>query len=113
MVIVAHHANGGTVNSGTAPDIVCARAGLASPNSVAMRLLKIADPPLQRMSRRPMPFSWELDDMIFPPATQFRASELKASTARCNEGLLRCGIPARLTAALGHVWTAPDWQELS
>ena len=49
------------------PEIDCARAGLAPPNSAATRLPKIADPPLQRTSRRSMPLSSELGDMIFPP----------------------------------------------
>jgi hypothetical protein len=50
--------------SGTLPEIVCARAGSASPNSAVTRLLKIADPPLQRMSRRPISLSKELGGMI-------------------------------------------------
>jgi hypothetical protein len=49
--------------SGTVPEIVCARAGLAPPNRAATRLLKIADPPLQRMSRRATLLSQELGDM--------------------------------------------------
>jgi len=43
--------------SGTLPEIVCARAGLASPKGAVITLLKTTELPLQSMSRRPMPFS--------------------------------------------------------
>src|SRR5262249_22722197 len=36
-----------------------------------MRLLKIADPPLQRMSRRPMPLAQQPNNIVFPPVDAF------------------------------------------
>src|SRR5262249_6633100 len=65
--------------SGTLLEIVCARAGLASPNSAAMRLVKIADPPLHRTSRRPMPLSQQPNNMVFPPVDPFPDCDFKTA----------------------------------
>src|SRR5262249_41735528 len=104
VVIIGHYANGGSVDRGYVPEIVCARAGLAPPNSAATRLPKIADPPLQKKSRRPMPFLYEMGDMIFlrchirrdAPQADIRPSiRLPRRRARAASAALRGRAPLR------------------
>jgi len=42
-----------------------------------------------------------------------RAFDGKNSTSRYGTRLLRCGISIQPMSQMGHVWTAPPWQELS
>src|SRR5262249_42021467 len=94
-------------SAGTVPEVVCARAGLAPPNSAATRLPKIADPPLQKKSRRPMPLSYEMGDMIFlrchvrrdAPTSRYSAIYSITSSARASS---MGGISMPSVAALIH-----------
>jgi len=49
-------------------------------------------------------------DLLLRAALPWRRASVNRSIGRRP---LHCGISARLMSALGHVWTAPPWQELS
>src|SRR5262249_51600470 len=112
VVIIGHCANGGSVDLGyVAGDCLRSCRLSASQQCGDTRLPKIADPPLQKKSRRPMPLSYEMGDMIFlrchtrrdAPTSRYSAIYSITSSARASSdgGTVRPSSLAvlRLTAS--------------